>query len=50
LEQVITTLRQEAGAHFDPRLTQLLLDNLDQFLHIRHTYGDEGDDESGPAV
>jgi len=50
LEQVITTLRQEAGAHFDPRLTQLLLDNLDQFLHIRHTYWDEGDDESGPAV
>ncbi|MGM0442776.1 MAG: HD-GYP domain-containing protein [Fibrobacterota bacterium] len=40
LEKILDLFRRERGAHFDPSLTDYLLDNIDQFLHIRDQYRD----------
>lgn len=38
--QVVAHFQKERGLHFDPRMTDILLDNLDEFLAIRTTYKD----------
>jgi response regulator RpfG family c-di-GMP phosphodiesterase len=40
LEDVLQTLRDERGRHFEPVLVDLFLDNLDQFLVIRDRFED----------
>ncbi|MCR9771892.1 HD domain-containing protein [Vibrio harveyi] len=39
-EEVVELFRQEKGKHFDPVLTQLLLNNLDDFIEVRYLYPD----------
>jgi len=41
LEKILSLFREERGKHFDPRLVELFLDNLDDFLKIRDRYADE---------
>jgi response regulator RpfG family c-di-GMP phosphodiesterase len=38
LEQVIEHFKTERGRHFDPALTGILLDSLDDFLKVRELY------------
>ncbi|MDQ2694842.1 MAG: DUF3369 domain-containing protein [Pseudomonadota bacterium] len=40
LESILDFLRHERGRHFDPRLVDLLLDNLDDFIAIRDRFAD----------
>jgi response regulator RpfG family c-di-GMP phosphodiesterase len=40
LDKIINLLKEEKGKHFDPRLVELFLDNLDDFLVIRDRYQD----------
>jgi putative two-component system response regulator len=44
MEKVLAFMAQERGRHFDPRLVDLLLDNLDDFLTIREYMADGPDD------
>lgn len=38
LAQVVAHFKAERGLHFDPKITDLLLDDLDAFLQVRETY------------
>ena len=40
LEEVLEYIKQERGKTFDPKLVDLLLENLDQFLEIRERLSD----------
>ena len=40
IEKIVDLLRQESGKHFDPHLTELLLNNLDDFIEIQNKYPD----------
>ncbi len=40
-EQVIDTIRDEAGKQFDPELVELFMECLDTFRHIENLYPDE---------
>ena len=40
IEQVIDLFRDEKGKQFDPKLTQLLLDHIEEFQQLRLTYPD----------
>lgn len=40
IEQIITTLKQDRGTHFDPALIDLTLENMDHMLEIRHRLQD----------
>ena len=40
LGQVVDYFRQQRGGHFDPQLTDLLLDNLEEFTGLREVYSD----------
>jgi response regulator RpfG family c-di-GMP phosphodiesterase len=40
LPDVLDTLKQEKGKKFEPKLVDLLLNNLDQFIEIRDRYPD----------
>jgi PAS domain S-box-containing protein len=40
LDKIITLFKEEKGKHFDPRLVELFLDNLEEFLVIRDRYKD----------
>lgn len=40
LEKILDLLKEERGEHFDPKLVDLFLDNLDKFLVIRDRYKD----------
>ena len=40
LERILELLREERGKHFDPKLVDLFLGNLDKFLKIRDRYTD----------
>ncbi|EGU44698.1 hypothetical protein VII00023_20187 [Vibrio ichthyoenteri ATCC 700023] len=42
LEEVVEHFKREHGAQFDPELTTILLDNLDDFIAIRNAYPDKG--------
>jgi len=41
LQKVLSIMKEDSGTHFDPKLTELFLDNLDQFLEIQETYKDD---------
>jgi putative two-component system response regulator len=41
LERVLEIMQKDAGTHFDPKLIELFLNNLDQFLEIKDTYVDD---------
>ncbi|WP_111977969.1 DUF3369 domain-containing protein [Algibacillus agarilyticus] len=43
LKKVLKLLREERGKHFDPKLVDLLLDNLDDFIAIRDAFPDPND-------
>ena len=40
LDRILELFKQERGKHFDPKLVDLFLDNLDEFLEIRDKYRD----------
>ncbi len=40
LERILKLIKNERGKHFDPKLVDLFLDNIDQFLEIREKYKD----------
>lgn len=40
IEKVIALLKEESGKQFDPQITALMLDNIDDFLAIRERYPD----------
>ncbi len=40
LEKIIPLFKREKGKHFDPLLTDLFLENLDNFLVIRDKFVD----------
>jgi len=40
LEKVIKLFKEESGKQFDPKLTQLLLDNIDDFVEIKNRFED----------
>ena len=40
LEKILNLFQSERGEHFDPKLVDLLLENLDKFLSIRDAYKD----------
>ena len=40
LERILKLFREERGRHFDPKLVDLFMENLDQFLQIRDQYKD----------
>jgi len=40
LDKIINLFKEERGKHFDPRLIDLMMDNLDRFLEIRDRYQD----------
>ena len=41
LEKVLSIMKADTGTHFDPKLIELFLNNLDQFLEIKETYKDD---------
>ncbi|NGZ76379.1 HD domain-containing phosphohydrolase [Saccharibacillus alkalitolerans] len=41
LADIVELFRKERGGHFDPILTDLFLEHLDEFLAIRASYADE---------
>jgi PAS domain S-box-containing protein len=40
LEKILQLFKEEKGKHFDPKLVELFLNNLDKFLIIRDTFKD----------
>jgi len=40
LENVISLIQSEKGKHFDPKLVDLFINNLDEFIFIRDSYPD----------
>ena len=40
MEKILNLFREEKGKHFDPKLTELFLDNIDEFITIRDMYTD----------
>lgn len=40
LEKVISLLQQEQGKHFEPKLVQLVLENIDEILKIQRIHAD----------
>nr|WP_245671878.1 HD domain-containing phosphohydrolase [Desulfuribacillus stibiiarsenatis] len=41
LDRVYNLFKEESGEHFDPKLTQLFIDNFDKFVEIKERYKDE---------
>lgn len=41
LEDAISYMKEQSGTHFDPKIINLLLDNLSSFILIRDTYPDK---------
>jgi putative nucleotidyltransferase with HDIG domain len=39
-EKIITMIKEESGKHFDPKLVEIFLENLDEFCAIRDKYKD----------
>jgi len=40
LDKVLALIKEESGKHFDPKLVDILIDNIDQVLAIRDNYVD----------
>ncbi|MCG3659903.1 PAS domain S-box protein [Aliarcobacter butzleri] len=43
LENILELFRNEKGKHFDPKLIDIFIENLDQFLAIRDSYKDNNE-------
>ncbi len=41
MEDTLEYFRQERGKHFDPKLVDILFDNLDEFIQIKEKFSDE---------
>lgn len=41
LEQIVDYFKQQRGRHFDPKLTDILLENIEEFVDLREIYSDE---------
>ena len=41
LEKILELFKEQKGVHFDPKLMELFMDNLDAFLEIRDKFKDE---------
>ncbi|MCG8126004.1 MAG: HD domain-containing protein, partial [Candidatus Thiodiazotropha taylori] len=41
LERIVDYFKQQRGRQFDPQLTDLLLDNIEEFAALREIYSDE---------
>lgn len=41
LNDILAYFQEERGKHFDPKLVDILLDNLDEFLRVKEEYSDE---------
>lgn len=41
MEEILQLFKDERGKHFDPKLIDLLMDNLDEFLLIKHNFDGE---------
>ena len=41
LDKILELFKNEKGKHFDPKLVDIFLDNLDEFLEIRDKYQDK---------
>jgi len=41
LDKILTLIKEESGKHFDPRLVEILLENLDDILAIINRYVDK---------
>ncbi|MCG7934912.1 MAG: DUF3369 domain-containing protein [Candidatus Thiodiazotropha taylori] len=57
LERIVDYFKQQRGRQFDPQLTDLLLENIEEFAALREIYSDESyqrpqlaDGGSGPAL
>lgn len=40
-KDILSYFKEEKGKHFDPKLVDILFDNLDEFIRIKEKYGDE---------
>ncbi|MDP2077085.1 MAG: response regulator [Sulfuricurvum sp.] len=40
MEKIIDLIREERGKHFDPKLVDLFIDNVDQFIEISNRFSD----------
>lgn len=49
LQQVVSTLQEQSGVHFDPRLVHLMMENLDSFVEIRARHEDAEEDAEEDA-
>ena len=45
VDRAVGILRQDSGNHFDPRLVDIFLDNMDTVLAIRERFPDRGDQD-----
>ncbi len=41
LEKILSLIEEERGEHFDPKLVDIFLENLDQFIEIRDRFVDD---------
>ena len=41
LEKILELFKEETGKHFDPNLMKIFFDNLDEFIAIKNSLGDE---------
>ena len=42
LEQIVDLLKKERGEHFDPKLVDIMLENIHAFIHIRDEVSTKG--------
>ncbi|MCX7031567.1 MAG: HD domain-containing protein [Spirochaetes bacterium] len=49
LDPIVKLFETERGAHFDPDLARIFLENVDAFVKIRNTYKDEAEKPAAPS-
>lgn len=49
INDILKYFKEEKGKHFDPKLVDILFDNLDRFLEIKEKYSDENAKVIGQA-
>lgn len=49
INDILKYFKEESGKHFDPKLVDILFDNLDKFLEIKEKYSDENAKVIGQA-
>ncbi|GAK83807.1 two-component response regulator [Vibrio ponticus] len=50
VEEVVSFIKQKSGSLFDPLCVEVLLNNLDEMMHIRQTFADEPSEEHKLAM